>query len=68
MDKTKSCKDCPDRSVEPNCHMTCEFYLDRLNKHAEEVHERKKEVEIEGVIKSHRPYRCTAFEYKERRK
>lgn len=21
------CKDCPDRVVEPNCHMTCEKYL-----------------------------------------
>ena len=21
------CKDCPDRTVEPNCHMTCGKYL-----------------------------------------
>lgn len=21
------CKDCPDRVVEPNCHMTCEKYI-----------------------------------------
>ena len=26
MDKFKTCKDCPDRTVEPNCHMTCEGY------------------------------------------
>ena len=28
-DKAKSCKDCPDRTVEPNCHMTCEYHLKR---------------------------------------
>lgn len=22
------CRDCPDRVVEPNCHMTCEKYLE----------------------------------------
>lgn len=22
------CKNCPDRCVEPNCHMTCEKYLE----------------------------------------
>lgn len=28
MNRTISCcKDCPDRTVEPNCHMTCEAYL-----------------------------------------
>ena len=31
-DKKKSCKDCPDRTVEPNCHMTCEFHLERVAK------------------------------------
>jgi hypothetical protein len=25
-DKTKSCKDCPDRTAIPNCHTTCEGY------------------------------------------
>lgn len=24
--KSAPCKDCPDRVVEPNCHMTCERY------------------------------------------
>lgn len=29
MNQTISCcKDCPDRTVEPNCHMTCEAYLE----------------------------------------
>ena len=22
-----NCKDCPNRSIEPNCHMTCKGYL-----------------------------------------
>lgn len=25
--KERTCKGCPDRTVEPNCHMTCEDYL-----------------------------------------
>lgn len=29
FDKTKSCKGCPDRSAEPNCHTDCEGYLVR---------------------------------------
>ena len=24
--KTLTCKDCPDRSIEPNCHSCCEGY------------------------------------------
>ena len=31
--KFKRCPpDCPDRTVEPNCHMTCEGYLFRCEK------------------------------------
>ena len=30
--KEKTCKGCPDRTVEPNCHMTCEDYLRRVEK------------------------------------
>lgn len=29
-------RNCPDRSVEPNCHMTCEAYLEFKRKVAEE--------------------------------
>lgn len=32
FDKEKSCQGCPDRTVEPNCHMTCEGYLKRVEK------------------------------------
>ncbi len=36
MDKFETCQNCPDRTVEPNCHMTCEGYLFRSEK-AEKV-------------------------------
>lgn len=32
IDKSKTCKDCPDRTVFPNCHDACEGYLERCNK------------------------------------
>ena len=32
FDKEKSCQGCPDRTVEPNCHMTCGGYLKRAEK------------------------------------
>lgn len=31
-DKDKTCKDCPDRTIEPNCHETCEGYKKRQKK------------------------------------
>ena len=40
IDKFKSCKDCPDRSVEPNCHNTCEGYLARCEK-SKKIREQK---------------------------
>lgn len=38
--KLSPCKDCPDRTVEPNCHMTCERYKKQV-----EEHEKSKEPE-----------------------
>lgn len=32
MDKLKTCKDCPDRQIDPNCHSTCAGYLERKRK------------------------------------
>lgn len=29
IDKFKTCQNCPDRCIEPNCHTTCEGYLAR---------------------------------------
>ena len=37
MDKFKSCQDCPDRSIEPNCHETCEGYLFRCEENKKKV-------------------------------
>lgn len=34
-DKFKTCQNCPDRSIHPNCHTTCEGYLYRKSKYAE---------------------------------
>ncbi len=30
--KFESCRDCPDRQIEPNCHDTCQGYIFRKNK------------------------------------
>ena len=35
FDKFKTCKDCPDRSINPPCHETCEGYLFRCQKQKE---------------------------------
>ena len=32
MDKYETCQGCEDRTIEPNCHMTCEGYLFRCEK------------------------------------
>lgn len=31
FDKSKTCKDCPDRTIFPNCHDTCEGYSERCS-------------------------------------
>lgn len=42
IDKFKTCKDCPDRTIQPNCHTTCEGYLARCKKN-EEIRKAKAE-------------------------
>ena len=32
MNKFETCQGCEDRTIEPNCHMTCEGYLFRCEK------------------------------------
>lgn len=46
IDKFKTCKDCPDRSVQPNCHSTCEGYLHRC-KVNEELREKRRKIRDE---------------------
>lgn len=36
--RNSPCKDCKDRTVEPNCHTTCEKYLE-----AKALHDEKKQ-------------------------
>lgn len=47
IDKYKTCKDCPDRSV--RCHNTCEGYLERV-KHNKELAERRRK---EAIMKEY---------------
>lgn len=56
--KFESCKGCPDRSVEPNCHTTCKGYLYRKQKSDATV----------GVRKTERQIWDAAWDGKERRK
>ena len=42
MDKFKTCKDCPDRTIEPNCHENCEGYNYRKSENEKLYEERKK--------------------------
>lgn len=44
IDKYKTCKDCPDRSISPNCHSICEGYLDRVRKNKEISETRRKQL------------------------
>ena len=37
----KLCKDCKNRSVEPNCHTTCESYK-KYKKEKEDISEKKR--------------------------
>ena len=57
IDKYKTCKDCPDRTISPNCHSTCEGYLERVKHNKELAEHRRKEAiiteyEFEKKIKS----------------
>ena len=39
----KSCKGCQSRTVEPNCHMTCEIYMEYVREHRLEMEEAQKD-------------------------
>ena len=49
-DKFISCKNCPDRTVEPNFHMTCEGYIFRCEK-KEKMREEKNQTRDSGNFK-----------------
>ena len=56
MNKYETCKDCPDRTVQPNCHMTCEGYEARQKKRQEANDKRL----AESIM--------TDFQYREKQK
>lgn len=41
----RCCKDCQERTLEPNCHMTCRRYLD-----AKELHDKERKAQSDGGI------------------
>lgn len=43
MNKFKTCKDCPDRTVEPNCHDKCKGYKARQEQNAKLVEAKRKD-------------------------
>ena len=63
FDKFKTCKDCPDRSVEPNCHSTCEGYIARCKQNEER---RKQEFQNKLVDIGIREGICRRINYKKR--
>lgn len=58
MDKFKDCRDienncdCPDRSISPNCHITCEGYLYRVEQQRKISEIKAKESDFVGFIVS----------------
>lgn len=50
FDKRKSCQGCPDRTIEPNCHDTCEDgYKWRIKQNEKRKAARRAEAEILGA-------------------
>lgn len=41
--KFESCENCPDRSIEPNCHNTCRGYLFRVEKNTKLKESKRKD-------------------------
>lgn len=48
-DKFKTCKGCPDRCIEPNCHDGCEGYKTRQEKNAKIKAEKIKDSEFKAM-------------------
>lgn len=48
--KFKTCQDCQDRSIDPNCHATCEGYLHRRKIYDNMRDEKKVERERANMI------------------
>lgn len=65
------CKDCPDRTVEPNCHITCPRYLKARAIQDAELKARSFEQDINGyqaTVTAHIRKADDAARHKPRRK
>lgn len=45
------CKDCKDRTITPNCHTTCEKYLNAVEKHNETKKMNKNNISIDFTLR-----------------
>lgn len=52
MDKYKTCKNCPDRSIHPNCHSTCEGYIHRMAEKEKRKEEERKQCRMASYKQS----------------
>lgn len=58
FDKTKTCKDCPDRTIgPPGCHSYCKEYLERIAKDREIKEKIRKEKKAWNDFNEVRHYR-----------
>ena len=53
FNKYDTCMNCPDRTIEPNCHMTCESYLSRIKTKQEYKYAINNERMKDGAIRSY---------------
>lgn len=47
--KTTPCKDCTERTIEPNCHSTCERYLDMVERNRVLKEKKEKALVLSGA-------------------
>lgn len=59
-------KDCPDRTIEPNCHDTCERYLKWLDAHRSAIHNKRMPHEADAHTKENIERYCKRAKTKRR--
>lgn len=59
FDKSKSCKDCPDRTIgPPRCHIYCKEYLERVEKRHKMMESIREEKDKESAYRDVRNHHC----------
>lgn len=53
-DQVAPCKGCTDRTIEPNCHMTCERYLSFRGDLDKKKQQKRRKDDIERPIRRYR--------------